>query len=154
MARRVRSLRTRSGYNRNRLDVHKTCTRSRRCREIYKNAVQRNAAAVLAEMSRIGIRAKNKLRSWDRTLTKVWASYLPPNIRKRAKTTQVRASVHDFLKKSPHWAMNVGSQNISPIDQLCSRATSKQPWALESLDKRWWWWITERQENGGGNSSW
>ena len=47
---------------------------------VYKTYLQRNIAAVLAEMSGIGTRAKDKLRARDRTETKLQASYLPSNM--------------------------------------------------------------------------
>ena len=101
-----------------------TCNR---CTNVYKTALQRNVAAILAEMPGIGIRAKEKLQTRDRTDTKLQASSLHlPSIKhvKRAKTAQLRASAHDYLKKTPR----LGSQSILPSTSfaLAQQASSRE----------------------------
>ena len=56
---------------------------------------------------------------------------------------------------TPSFSSRLSQENTSPwqpehfvIDHLCSRAASEQPWALESLHKRWWWYnFLESMEN-------
>ena len=94
---------------------------------MYKTALQRNIAAILAEMPGIGIRAKEKLQTRDRTDTKLQASSLHlPSIKhvKRPKTAQLRASAHDYLKQTPR----LGSQSILPSTTfaLAQQASSRE----------------------------
>ena len=96
-------------------------------KHVYKTALQRNVAAVLAEMPGIGTRAKEKLQTRDRTDTKLQAGSLHlPSIKhvKRAKTAHLRASAHDYLKKTPR----LGSQNIlsSTTFALAQQASSRE----------------------------
>ena len=96
-------------------------------KNVYKTALQRNVAAVLAEMPGIGTRTKEKLQTRDRTDTKLQAGSIHlPSIKhvKRAKTAQLQTSAHDYLKKTPR----LGSESILPSTSfaLAQQASSRE----------------------------